>query len=83
MLAHKFYAIHALLGIYIPAWLRVNIVQLGVCNKTVEIDETQIGHRKHGRGRDKRVAIVFDMIERGTELVGLSQFLSSMYRLRR
>ena len=66
MLAHKFYAIHALLGIYIPAWLRVNIVQLGVCNKTVEIDETQIGHRKHGRGRDKRVAIVFDMIERGT-----------------
>ena len=38
----------------------------GGCNKTVEIDETQIGHRKHGRGRDKRVAIVFDMIERGT-----------------
>ena len=32
----------------------------------MEIDETQIGHRKHGSGRDKRVAIVFGMIERGT-----------------
>ena len=27
--AHKFFAIHALLKINIPAWLRVNIVQLG------------------------------------------------------